>query len=76
MLTIHILCWSRNDCTPKLEPNDELERHLGTEAPTGIVVYGTSEQERQRIKAAYADSTDLDTPDQLKWVEVTPIHRS
>ncbi len=74
MTGIHILCWNREELTVKFEPNDELERHLGAIAPTGIVVYDTTEQERQAIKEAYADSADLDTPDQLKWIEVIPGH--
>ena len=72
MTAIHILCWNKAGLNVKTEPNDELERYLGTTAPTGIVVYDTTEEQRRVIKEAYADSADLDTPDQLKWVEVVP----
>jgi len=76
MVSIHILCVNNTAIAcPKFEPNEALQDRVGRALTTGVVIYDANEAELEEVKEAYADSADLDSPDQLKWVEVVPRHQ-
>ena len=64
-MQMHVICLNNSYATPKIEPSVLCRR-------TGVIVFDTTEAERKVILQDYADLCDLDSADQLKWVEVIP----
>lgn len=76
-MTMHVLyIRSRTNpekFVPKLEPNDQVEWATSTNFPFGVVLHDSTEADRLKAQIAIAELCELDSADDLKWVEVKPV---
>lgn len=66
-MTMHVLHIRRlisSSFVPVLEPNEHISGTLGT------VAFGATERDLEKMREEAANAMDLDSSDQLKWVEV------
>ena len=56
-------------------PNEEINHTTGRQEVLGVVLLESTAEDRERVKEGIANSCDLDDPEVLEWVEVTPRYQ-
>ena len=64
MHVLHICRMGSQVFVPALEPNERIGGALGT------VAFGATDRDLVEMREEAANSMDLDSSDQLKWIEV------